>query len=438
MNLQNHYTPLKWIKKPKKSVFFANASAQGISFKWSIYDYSQKKGQAPSRLFKIYAAFRDKKYEKHFSQKAQAEYFCDRETVKLQQEGFGLKNVQTNLTEAQVKEAESAYLKIRDMKLSLTAIIDEWIETQATLKKISVENAVNEYLASNKEDLNLRYHTIRERRIILARLVKQNGHKLIHKLTAEDCRQQINLIVTKPPAHQTKMNRRGVISAFLGWCKVRKHIFNNISEEIPRAKKESREPVILTVGDSRKLLHAAEEHKGGILAPYVALALFGGFRDAEIKRLKWSDIDLANKSILVKSGDAKTRKSRSHKLEDNLCEILTWYTDLEIAPKNFTKLWQEVREKAGFTASVWSEDTTRHSAISYWLRINKDMGKAAYRFGNSAAIIGQHYEHLVPVEQTALDFYKISAKGVEDTKEPKPTIHDEVYPSCHPEIEASI
>ena len=142
---------LIWIKKPKKPIFKAEASAQGNSFSWSIYDYSQKQGQAASRLFKVYATFGAKVYEKHVSSKEEAEDYCNNETLKLQQAQFGIKYVQTCLTELEVKEAELAYRKIKDMNSTLSVIVDEWKEIQSKLKPVSISEAVKEFVSSNHE-----------------------------------------------------------------------------------------------------------------------------------------------------------------------------------------------------------------------------------------------------------------------------------------------
>ena len=425
---------LIWIKKPKKPIFKAETSAQGIIFSWSIYDYSQKQGQAASRLFKVYATFGERVYEKHVSSREEAEDYCNKETLKLQQAQFGIKYVQTCLTELEVKEAELAYQKIRDMNSTLSVIVDEWKEIQSKLKPVSISEAVKEFISSNINEANLRKKTTDERNNTLNRLAKKHESKLVHQIKAEDYRAQIREIVKTVPEMITRRNRRSVFSAFLNWCKTRKYIIHNELDEIPSPKIDTKTPVILTVEESRRLLRAAEKIKDGILVPYTALALFGGFRDGEIKRLSWKDIDLENKSIMVKADVSKTRAARSHILTDNLIEILKFYQDLKLYPKNFTKLWTKVRKEAGLSSSdenndiQWIEDTTRKSAISYWLKIHKNPNEAAYRFGNSDDIISKHYEHFVPIEQTAIDYYNISIKILEDMRKPEIVVENNVGP----------
>ena len=72
------------------------------------------------------------------------------------------------------------------------------------------------------------------------------------------------------------------------------------------------QPGVLTLPDCRNLLASAREYKDGLLLPYTVLSLFAGLRPAEIARLTWDRIDLAEGTITLDGSMAKTRQ-RPHR-----------------------------------------------------------------------------------------------------------------------------
>jgi len=55
-------------------------------------------------------------------------------------------------------------------------------------------------------------------------------------------------------------------------------------------------------------------YKDGLMAPYVAVCLFGGLRPTEAARLDWSQVNLDDGEILLAQEQTKTGKSRVVKI----------------------------------------------------------------------------------------------------------------------------
>jgi integrase len=76
------------------------------------------------------------------------------------------------------------------------------------------------------------------------------------------------------------------------------------------------------VDELRALLEAAAAQAPDVL-PVLASGAFAGLRDAEIKRLDWSEVDLARGFIEVKAAKAKSARRRIVAIQTNLAAWLS-------------------------------------------------------------------------------------------------------------------
>ena len=65
-----------------------------------------------------------------------------------------------------------------------------------------------------------------------------------------------------------------------------------------------------------------------MLLPMLAIGAFAGLRDAEIKRLDWSEVDQKRGHIEVKSSKAKSARRRIVEMQPNLREWLRPYAGM--------------------------------------------------------------------------------------------------------------
>ena len=73
----------------------------------------------------------------------------------------------------------------------------------------------------------------------------------------------------------------------------------------------------------------------------LAIGAFAGLRDAEIKRLDWSEIDLRRGFIEVTANKAKTARRRIIRIQPNLAQWLAPYGAMSgsVVPANARKSW---------------------------------------------------------------------------------------------------
>src|SRR5262249_37847894 len=84
---------------------------------------------------------------------------------------------------------------------------------------------------------------------------------------------------------------------------------------------------IFTVDELRVLLDAAQRAEPSVL-PMLVIGAFAGLRDAEIKRLDWSEVDLTRGHIEVKAAKAKSARRRIIPILPNLAAWLRPYGGL--------------------------------------------------------------------------------------------------------------
>ena len=134
-------------------------------------------------------------------------------------------------------------------------------------------------------------------------------------------------------------------------------------------------------------------------------------RSAEIERMEWSDIHLAEKFIVVGASRAKTAGRRIVPIADNLAEWLADYAKREgkIWKGSHDDFYETQIDVAAATAVqadadkgvkaqkpvAWKANALRHSYASYRFALTNDAGRVAGELGNSAAVVHKHYRELV-------------------------------------------
>lgn len=216
-----------------------------------------------------------------------------------------------------------------------------------------------------------------------------------------------------PPTKVTKRNWKVRISAFFNWC-----ISKNYCEANPtvrlRYKARPSDPQIIPIEDVKLLLRIAEEnprYKG--LINYLAIGFFAGLRPDELRRLQWTDIRIQGEqpTIFVPRDIAKVGFSRSVAIYDTLHRFLKKYEREPIRGKNFNKLFEELRIRAGYglkgqPGKKWVSDGMRHTFASMHVAKYRNEEELATLMGNSVEVIRNHYKKtLDPL--LAEEFWKI-------------------------------
>ena len=313
----------------------------------------------------------------------------------------------TKLTHEQVQLAEVAFIKLGEDWQRILDAVEHWKKTgrKSGGESPRLDSAVDQYLAWLAAS-PMRDATKRHWRIRLNVFRTSTPNVRVSDVTPETVDAFLATRKTSPSGKDTD---RRAVSRFFSWCieRPRRWATSNPCREVKVEMGESQPPQVLSVPDCEKLLRAAEAHKGGLLAPYVAVCLFGGLRPFEASRVSREQINLTDSELRLEANQTKTgRKSKRGRVVTMGPTLKTWLTRYqgECFPANWRKEFDTVRKLAGITD--WPNDVLRHTAVSHYFRATGSYGQTAEQFGNSEAIIKVHYQSRVSAAETQR-FYSI-------------------------------
>ena len=196
---------------------------------------------------------------------------------------------------------------------------------------------------------------------------------------------------------QSKKNHHTVLRTMFNFAVESAYAPVNFLTGIAPAKIRRGPPPILTPAQLRAILEKTDP----AYLPYLTIGAFAGLRMSELENLDWSEIDLAERLILVNS-EGKTGR-RYVKVSDNLAAWLAPLAQkqgLVISPRSA----RTARRNACTYAELaeWPDNGLRHSFASYHVAHHKNTANTAHEMGNSEKMVKAHYENLVkPAEGAA-------------------------------------
>jgi integrase len=243
----------------------------------------------------------------------------------------------------------------------------------------------------------------------------------------------------------TANNRRRNLKVFFAWCVKNKLREDNPAKDANVAKETPETPGILTPEELAVMLAVADKS----ILPATVIGAFAGLRQAEIKRLDWSDVDLSEGVVTLGAGITKTNSRRTVRLP---LAAAAWLEPiakkrgpvLQVGPEA-RAAWDLARMAAGFgpfetrllrvrqanaaltkaqkkALRPWPDNALRHSAISYRMALAPDAAadafnvakeatttitaieSVAYAAGNSPKVIRSHYDALAKPSAAAAWF----------------------------------
>lgn len=192
---------------------------------------------------------------------------------------------------------------------------------------------------------------------------------------------------------QTRVNNRRMLNVLFEYAVEYGYAHDNPVKKVKRPNLKPKDTPIYTPDQILKLLNVCEAD----ILPCIAIGAFAGLRPNEILRLHWSDVDMIQKHIKVKTGIAKTASRRIVPIQDNL---LSWLADYKDAKG---KVWKgkyfpfyRKQKKTYIKAEVeLLDDALRHSYGSYRLAQTQNAAQVALEMGNSETVVYKHYIELV-------------------------------------------
>jgi integrase len=261
--------------------------------------------------------------------------------------------------------------------------------------KITISQLADEVLETKRKDGRSRKY-VEMLRLYFKRFGRDFGDRLIADITVEELD---NWLRDLPVAPLTRADYRRNIGVLFSHAAQRRIIDSNPVGFTAKPKVIDTPPEIFTVDELRKLLESAQRQEPEVL-PMLALGAFAGLRDAEIKRLDWTNVKFSRGHIDVTAAKAKSARRRIVPIQPNLAAWLGPYVEMTGAVVPFAargKL-ERVRKSAGLTR--WPKNGLRHSFASYRLAATNDAPRVAAELGHATPqLLYSAYRELVMPEE---------------------------------------
>jgi site-specific recombinase XerD len=255
----------------------------------------------------------------------------------------------------------------------------------------TVSEVVTELLAA-KEARGLSERYLQDLRCRLRRLA-QAFQTQVASITTADVQRWLDGIKGGPV---TLRNYQKAARTFFSFAETRGYIFKGANPVIDTEtiQNGNHGPVVIwTPEEMEKLLAAAPAE----FLPCLAVGAFAGLRSAEIERLDWKEVHMADRLIEVTARNSKCATRRLVPMVENL---MAW-----LAPhaKQAGPLWKGghqdfylAQQKTAAAAGLnWKANACRHSFCSYRLAKVQSAAQVALEAGNSPTIVFRHYRELV-------------------------------------------
>ena len=390
---------------------------------------------------------------KQFREKQAAERWAEGELKKYLHYGKKAQNLEIK----ERLQAVDAFQILKGKNITLDTVVKNYISMLDKLSPLGIvpEDAINfalerlhpkggdktfqevaDELLDLKKQCNLRERSITDFQSRSRKISEYFGSAPIKKITASQLQEWlINLNLS----YRSKKNYMMIVGEIFNFAVQKKYTLENPLNSLTKQEKRAiqgrnvdnfREPNILTINESRRLIETAYKNPELELLAAVTLGLFCGIRTEEIKRLKWKDIHLDENPpfITISAAIAKKRRIRHVDIPTNayswllLCRkksgAITSHNYISDYQKRFRKL-QELAgfglndKKTGQWKSTWSENNMRHSYGTYDYALHGDPIRTARLLGHKATddTLFDHYRALATKDQGKAYFNILPTKN---------------------------
>jgi integrase len=330
---------------------------------------------------------------KFFKTKAEAEAERLRQITTLARHGreaVGLSPAELSAI-IQAREKLAAHGKTIE---DATAFYLDYLERIRRCDVTVVQLAKEVLEAKRKDGMSVTYIADLKKR--LPRFCADFGERSIAGITVEELD---NWLRALPGAPKSRANYRANIGVLFSYAARRRIIDSNPILHTARPKLPDNPPEIFAVDELAALLNAAATREPE-LVPMLVIGAFAGVRDAEIKRLNWSEVDQRRGHIEIKSSKAKSARRRIIEMQPNLREWLKPYAEMTgaVVPVNARKKLDLVCKATELTR--WPQNGLRHSFASYRSAATHDAPRVASELGHtSPQMLYSTYRELVLPEE---------------------------------------
>jgi integrase len=302
------------------------------------------------------------------------------ERLRARKDNFGLSL--SAMTPARIAEAAEAFNLLDDSPLSLLEAVRIALHLHKTkTASIPFLDLFNQFLES-KSDRSPAY---------IKELATRDRFSQLHRrLVCDITPGQLEALV-RPLSPAARNFTLRYWRAVFNYGIRRGFLAENPIKRLDFAKLERREVETVSNQYVRGMLeHALTEDLE--LLPFLVFGFFCGIRpDGELQKLDWSDIHLADRTVVIRSEVSKTRRRRFPELSENAAAWLGAYQQRggQIVGKvvSITDSELRSRRKANQIAAGlerWIQQGMRHTFCSNWLALHKDVNKLVLMSGHDS------------------------------------------------------
>lgn len=327
------------------------------------------------------------------------------------------------LTSAERSTVLDTRAKLEEVGLSLRDAVTFAVEyRRRAIRSCTMTELVADAITSRKGAGRSEVH-IKGMEGRLGRFNETFGARSVATISTQEIEDWLHALELSPSS--VNSYRRMLVLVFNDAIK-KKFTDENPAAKVIRSKEVQTETGIVSPPEAVRLLHGASS----AILPVIAIGLFTGLRDSEIKRLDWADVRLDLGHVRVRAAKAKGARKRTISISENLREWLTPIAKASgpVWPPNGKKLMEAARRSAGFGApkevakslethamnpekailTKWPENALRHSFATYHVRFHKNSDALALEMGHTnTALIFAHYLNGDATEEEAAAFWNI-------------------------------
>ena len=302
--------------------------------------------------------------------------------------------------------------KFQSSKLEFCSKIIECGKRNFRLSEMRLKDGFALFL---KSKAHLRKDSFRDIRYLGTRLLKSRPEFALRNFFERkdcDCLEWLSLEF-KTPSQFNKA--RSFLHALFEFALKRDFCDKNPVKSIEKKKVVEREIRPLSYLQTKRLIDTSSLPQNRDCLPAVGLLMLAGIRPREVRRLTWSDIDLEENSICVRSQCSKTGGVRQVEICPSLRRILKGYLEIfakgscpqKVCPPNWQNKWKNIREQSGFKGA-WVQDVLRHTYASYHAKHFKNLPRLQLNMGHcDISLLRSRYVNMRQISHTdARDFFK--------------------------------
>jgi integrase len=275
-------------------------------------------------------------------------------------------------------------------RATITEACRAWLKQNISeLPTVTVSKAANEIIQQSKTDGKSAMR-LKQLSSVLDRFAK-NFNIGVQDISPALISQYLAKL---PLAERSRRNHRDVIMFFNRFCLLRGYLKKGTDwlEGVQKYSARKFGAIEIFPPEEMKLLLSNADKR---MVPFLAIGAFAGLRHAEIARLDWGEIELADGAgesfIEIRADKAKTQTRRLVPVKDNLKAWLLPHRKAAGKVCPFENTTKQLLRTASVAGIGWKKNALRHSCISYRVAECGDVPRISDESGNSVSVLRSNY-----------------------------------------------